>query len=227
MRQAGFRRDDPVYPDLAYSYPVDDSLMRRDRSLDSRVVGLSPMCYCHPRYWPRKDGSVYTSYLRKLCTIVKWLVKEQFHVSIFASDSPDRFAIDDLWELLSIEMPPEDLSSIERHDVRDVGSFLERISRVDLMVASRLHSVLLSQLIGTPAIALSYDRRVHAQMESVGQSSFCLSLETLQVSQFQERFMKMQANLDAARREIRAHFAIGRAKLEVQYDAIVRSRYQS
>ncbi len=51
-----------------------------------------------------------------------------------------------------------------------VQIFSSERSCVDLMVASRLHSVLLAQLVGTPVLALSYDRKVDVQMESVGQS---------------------------------------------------------
>ncbi len=49
MKCAGFRRDDPVYPDLAYSLPLNRSHNSQDHRRAGRVVGLSPFCYCHPR----------------------------------------------------------------------------------------------------------------------------------------------------------------------------------
>ena len=227
MQRAGFRRDDPVFPDLAYSLPLPAGPLRREGHPRVRVVGLSPFCYCHPRCWPRKDAGVYGAYLRNLCTIVQWLVTRQLRVSIFASDSPDRFAIDDLWDLLSHEIPAEGLQSVERHHVPTTQSFLDHASRADLMIASRLHGVILAQLAGTPVIALSYDRKVDVQMEAAGQSSFRLTVDHFQMSQFQDSFVRLESGLEAARQQIQARFREYRAELEVQYDAIFRPGHES
>ena len=140
-------------------------------------------------------------------------------MSLFASDSPDRFAIDDLWERLSTTMSPEELRSVERHDVANVQGFLDHASRVDLMVASRLHGVLLAQLVGTPVIALSYDRKVDVQMESVGQSSFRLSVDAIEFdAQFQDVLSAVVPTSRPHEQQIQARFSEVRAQLEVQYD---------
>ena len=107
---------------------------------------------------------------------------------------------------LSTESSPEVMESIERHEVSTVRGFLEHAVAVDVMVASRLHGVLLSQLAGTPALALSYERKVDVQMEAVGQSSFCLNVDRLQLSEFQECFDRLEANLESARQQIQARF---------------------
>lgn len=222
MQRAGFRRDDPVFPDLAYSLALPASPLRRDGQAKVRLVGLSPLCYCHPRCWPRKDAGIYDAYLRNLCKIVQWLVTRNLRVSIFASDSPDRIVIDDLWDLLSHEISAQGLQSVERHHVATTQSFLDHASRVDLMIASRLHSVLLAQLAGTPVIALSFDRKVDVQMEAAGQSSFLLTIDHFQMAQFEDSFVRLETGLEAAREEIQARFREYRAQLEVQYDAIFR-----
>lgn len=220
MGRAGFRRDDPVYPDLAYSYPLNGPFLPRDRG-PRRVVGLSPFCYCHPRFWNRGDAGAYQAYVQHLAAIARWLVDKEYRLSMFASGVNDRCAIDDLCELLSEQAGPRVTQCIERHDVTTVPGFLEHAAAVDLMVASRLHGVLLSQLVGTPVIALSWDRKVNVQMEAVGQSPYCLNVDRLQLSDFQECFNRLEANADAARQQIHARCADHRAHLEVQYDAIL------
>lgn len=225
MKRAGFRRDDPVYPDLAYSLPLDGSHLSQNRRSAVRVVGLSPFCYCDPRFWPRKDASAYDAYLRNLTGLVRWLVTKKYRVSLFASDSPDQFAIDDLWGRLSAEMSSDELRSIERHHVVSVQGFLDQASRVDLMVASRLHGVLLAQREGTPVIALSFDRKVDVQMESVGHSSYRLSIDNFPLSEFQQRFDSLQANLEVARQQIQSHFSDCADQLETQYDAALLPAY--
>ena len=197
MRRAGFRRDDPVYPDLAYSYPLNGNFLPRDRG-PRRVVGLSPFCYCHPRFWNRGDAGVYQAYVQNLAAIARWLMEKEYRLSIFTSGSNDRCAVDDLCELLSQQLGPRVTECIERHDFTTVPRFLEHAAAVDVMVASRLHGVLLSQLVGTPVLALSWDRKVDVQMEAVSQSSFCLNVDRLQLSEFQECFNRLEANLDPA-----------------------------
>lgn len=199
MRHAGFRRNDPVYPDLAYSYPPERLRFLSTRSRDARVIGLSPFCYCDPRVWPRKDGAAYAAYLQNLLAIVRSLTAKKWRVSLFASDECDSLAIADLWELLSRELLPDALALVDQHEVKTVDSFLERASRVNVMVASRLHGVILAQLAGTPVIALSYDRKVDVQMESVGHSAFCLAVDRFQHSEFQDCFGRLKADLHAAR----------------------------
>ncbi len=223
MQRAGFRRDDPVYPDLAYSLPIEGYRLHRNGRPGVRVVGVSPLCHHHPRHSPRKDRDpvAYHAYLSQIAAIVQWLVARGYLVSMFASEGPDRFAIADLWERLSTEASPEVMASIERHPVSTVGGFLEHAAAVDLMVASRLHGVLLSQLAGTPVLALSYDRKVEVQMELVGQSPFCLSVDPIELSAFQECFDRLEANLETVRDQIQARFSDYRAQLEVQYDAIL------
>jgi polysaccharide pyruvyl transferase WcaK-like protein len=222
MGQAGFRRNDPVYPDLAYSYPTERLRFSGTRSGEARVAGLSPFCYCDPRVWPRKDGVVYAAYLQKLVAIVRSLTAMGWRVSLFASDECDRLAIADLWELLSREFLPGALALVEKYEVKTVDEFLEQASRVDVMVASRLHGVLLAQLAGTPVIALSYDRKVDVQMESVGHRAFCLAVDSFEHSEFQDCFGRLQADLQAAREQLKTRFADGRAQLEVQYDTTLR-----
>jgi len=229
MQRAGFRRDDPVYPDLAYSLPLDGYRLQRDGRPGGRVVGVSPICHRHPHKAPRqeRDPAAYDAYLRKMVAIVQWLVCQRYRVSLFASERCDRFAIADLSNMLASETSPEVMESIERHEVSAVRGFLEHAAAVDVMVASRLHGVLLSQLAGTPVLALSYNRKVDVQMEAVGQSSFCLNVDRLQLSEFQECFARLEANLDTARQQIQARFSDSRAELEVQYDAILAPEFVS
>lgn len=153
-------------------------------------------------------------------------MEKEYRLSIFTSGSNDRCAVDDLCELLSQQLGPRVTECIERHDFTTVPRFLEHAAAVDVMVASRLHGVLLSQLVGTPVLALSWDRKVDVQMEAVSQSSFCLNVDRLQLSEFQECFNRLEANLDPAQ-QIQAQFADYRAQLEVQYDAILRPESRS
>ena len=217
------RRDDPVYPDLAYSLPLEGYHLGRPGRPAGRVVGVSPFGHRHPQYplGKTRDYSAYEAYIREMVAIVQWLVTKGYRVSMWTSVQFDPVAVGDLWDKLTTESSPETMKSIERHAVTTVRGYLEHAAAVDVMVASRLHGVLLAQLVGTPTLALSYDRKVDVQMELVGQSSYCLGVDRLQLSEFQECFNRLEASLDCARTQIQERFADYRAQLEVQYDAIL------
>jgi polysaccharide pyruvyl transferase WcaK-like protein len=224
IKRAGFRRNDLVYPDLAYSLPLDGYRLDPAGRPAGRVVGVSPFGHRHPQYplGKTRDYSAYEAYIRKMVAIVQWLVTKGYRVSMWTSVQFDPVAVDDLWDKLTAESSPEIMKSIERHAVTTVRGYLEHAAAVDVMVASRLHGVLLAQLVGTPALALSYERKVDVQMELVGQSEFCLGVDHLQVAEFQECFNRLEASLDSAREQIQTRFADYRAQLDVQYDAILQ-----
>ena len=221
MRGAGFRRNDPVYPDLAYSYPLERLRFRDDRRSPTCVIGLCPFSYCDPRVWPRKDAAAYAAYLQNLLSIVRSLIARGWRVSLFASGGSDRLAIADLWELLARELSPDALTSVDRHEVNSVDGFLEQAARVDVVVASRLHGIILAQLAETPTIALSYDRKVDVQMEAVGQGEFRLAIDEFKLGDFESCLDRLLANREVIRSQIRASFSESRAQLEAQYDAIL------
>jgi polysaccharide pyruvyl transferase WcaK-like protein len=220
MRGAGFRRNDPVYPDLAYSYPLERLRFRNDRRSPTCVIGLCPFSYCDPRVWPRKDAIAYAAYLQNLLSIVRSVIARGWRVSLFASGGCDRLAIADLWELLAREFSPDALTSVDRHEVNSVNGFLEQAARVDVVVASRLHGVILAQLAETPVIALSYDRKVDVQMEAVGQGAFRLAIDEFTLGDFETCLDRLLANREIVRSKIKASFSESRAQLEAQYDAI-------
>jgi polysaccharide pyruvyl transferase WcaK-like protein len=222
MRRAGFRRDDPIYADLAYSFP-SERLRFRGRGPGPRpMVGVCPFSYFSPRpnLWPRQDEATYAAYLQNLLAIVRVVLARGLGVSLFASGRSDWPAITDLLELLSRELSPEELSRIEKHDVGHVDAFLEQAARVDALVGGRLHSVILAQLVATPTIALSYDRKVDVQMEAVGLGDYRLPIDDFRIEDFNRCLDRMLANRDEIAEQIRTSFLEGRSQLDKQYDAI-------
>ena len=151
MKRAGFHRDDPVYPDLAYSLLLDGYRLHRDGRPAGRVVGVSPFSIATLNFRGERAATIRPTKL----TFARWYrscsgSSPGIRVSMFTSEGFDRIAVDDLWAKLTSETSPEVMESIERHEVSTVRDFLEHAAAVDVMVASRLHGVLLSQLAGTP-----------------------------------------------------------------------------
>ena len=101
------------------------------------------------------------------------------------------------------------------------GSLLKAISGADLIIASRLHGVILSHLNATPVLAFSFDPKVDAQMNAMGQQAYCLSIDHLQLDTLIERFNVLKVLRERESAHIRCTALAFRDLLDQQYDRIL------
>lgn len=223
-------RNDPVYPDLAFSYR--SSILQPASSPDSGqsrlVVGVSPIDYCDPRVWPIKDERRYAAYLRMLSEVVKWLLKEGHQIILFSTDGPDNTTINDIQAIISeSSIDANAIQTLTGPPQQTTEGLLNEICRADLIIASRLHGVILSHLNATPALALSYDPKVDVHMNDLGQGKYCLHVDDLQARTVIERF----GALVVARQQEAAHLCvmgqIFRERLNEQYDRLLGAKRSS
>jgi polysaccharide pyruvyl transferase WcaK-like protein len=215
---------DPVYPDLAYSYSSPSLLTLCGRPAQDKceVVGVSPIAFCDPRLWPLKDEQRYRRYLRELAETVKWLIEERHRVLLFATDSPDVLTIADLRAMIPECFTVGGLVEVvPAPPYQTVEGLLQLIAGMDLVIASRLHGVLLSHLMAVPVLAISYDRKVDVHMNEIGQMEHCVNFDRMDTRMLIERFRA----LGAVRARESAHLTRMvqgyRDQLEAQYDRLL------
>ena len=216
-------RKDPVYPDLAFSYPcpaVETS--HRNGSGDSRlVIGVSPIAYCDPRVWPLKDERRYTAYVSQLAEVVRWLIKEGHRVLLFTTDGPDAKTLEDIRSRISgTATDDEAIQTLTDCMEQGPDSLLRGISCADLTIASRLHGIILSHLNTTPVLALSFDPKVASHMNAVGQQDYCLNIDHLKLDIIIERFNTLKNLREREAARIRCAAVGFRKQLDIQYDQI-------
>lgn len=217
LQSMGFANDDAVYPDLAYGTP-SPTLMRAPSRTDAvKRIGVSPIIYCDPRTWPRKSMDIYQGYLKRLAEVSAWLMQCGHDIVLLTSDRPDMRAASDLMGLLEPVHRGQRVS-LETPDTSSVSTFLQVAASVDIVVASRLHGVLLSHVAYAPTIALSYERKVSTLMDSLGQSHLCLDIETFMLGDFQMAFQRLTEEGDSLRDSLRSTVDIFREQLREQYN---------
>ncbi len=223
LRDLPFTRDDRCRPDLAFSLPhATVSRPPRRRSDRVRRVGVSPIAYGHPELWPTADRPAHERYLNALTDFVAWLVAQRHQVVLFATGGVDHLIIHDLLGRLAA-CSAEGKSPAEVRVAKDdtLKELLVELESVDAVVASRLHGLVLAHVLGKPAIALSFDRKVAAHMQEIGMEQYCLDLQTVNGTKLAEAFTRLEreavhvwAVLDDARRTMRQ-------ALDAQYDAVI------
>jgi polysaccharide pyruvyl transferase WcaK-like protein len=215
--------DDPVCPDLAYAYPCPAVPAQRASILSGErlVVGVSPMAYCDPRFWPLKDEQRHLRYLHQLGLMLRWLLKQRYRVLLFATDNPDTESIRDL-QAMSIDdsVDASLLEVLPGPPQQTTEGLMQRICKADLIIASRLHGIILSQLIGIPTLAISYDRKVDVHMNDVKQSEYCVNIDLVDVETLIRTFNQLKNSRRQESDQLSGIAQLYRRQLDAQYDQL-------
>ena len=215
--------DERVSPDLAYGYSSSHLPAKHGNDIENKglVVGVSPIAYCDPRVWPIADKQRYERYIHELAQMVKWLVAEKHRVVLFATDNPDPENIRDLQSLISDGSV--DVSSVQvlpGPPEQTTEGLLERICQVDLVIASRLHGIILSHLLAIPVLAISYDRKVEVHMNEIGQGNFCLDIDRINREMLIERFNALRVTRKQESAHLEHAVRLYREQVDAQYDRL-------
>jgi polysaccharide pyruvyl transferase WcaK-like protein len=209
----------PIVPDLAYALPVRPAPPPRRAPA---VVGLSPMNYCNPRHWPRNDVARYRSHVRSFGGVAARLLTRGHEVVLFTTDRDTAAANDTA--AVAKALAPAAAHRLRVAATPTVERLLETLADVHVVVAARLHGVLLSHVALRPVLAVSHERKVRTLMEDTGHARYCLDIEGLDAAQAEERLLEIIARREALTRELETFVARCRSRIEAQYDALLGRR---
>lgn len=216
-----------VWPDLAFAYWCPDLPMpRKDPSPDGRLrLAVSPIAFCDPRVWPVKDITCYSRYYNQIVRFVRWAIKNGHSVILFATDGGDEHIIKDLAEVFSEEsITPDRIQVLPCPPKQTTEDLLQSISGADVVIASRLHAVILSHLIAKPVVAISYDRKVDVHMSEIGQSEYCMNIDEFTSETLVERFAALEGAREFETARLREAVRLNREQVEAQFDLLFGPR---
>jgi len=215
------RRTSRVYPDLAHG--LDISGQRTAKGFDpvAPIVGLNIVSYYDPKHWPVKDPAVYQEYLAKMVAFIHWLVRSNYRIILIRSDiGLDMSAIADAMEMLKQTGLPIPVERISEADINTVEDLVETLSLVDFVVASRLHTVLLSMRVSKPVLALSFQSKIDSLMQDAGLADYCLPISGFTAEALIQTFSALQARRVAIAEQITRRSQAYRAALAEQDETI-------
>lgn len=172
MRRLGFGGAAHVCPDLAFSLPeqVIPAPTMNPAGAPSILV-----CPIAQRAFRKLGAEVYDEYLEGLRKVCVALAEEGCTIVLTNSqtdmDMPllSRFAD-------SLATSGMDGQRIRVRPSSSLSDYLAAVAASDVVVASRLHGVILSIISCTPVVAISYSRKVEKMMADVGLERNCLHL---------------------------------------------------
>lgn len=222
VEKIGVRGENRIFPDIAFGLPINITV-RGDTGVGKSgrmIVGINPMAYYDPRCWPKSNENVYRNYIKKLASIGLWLCKRNYAVLWFSSAIMDNKVIEDIKKILEQELSSEAAHHFFHPQITTIDELLHQLSTMEVVVATRLHSLLLSSLLNKPLIAISPHPKVDFLMESLGQSEYKLDINTFDMDSFQDLFLLLESNRETVVRQIGEKITEYRGELDRQFDIL-------
>jgi polysaccharide pyruvyl transferase WcaK-like protein len=209
-----------LVPDAAHGYPADASVPSARPLHDPPVIGVSPIAYLSPSaWWPRQDEARYRDLVMRTADAIARLAQRGNQVRVFTTDSTD----DDTAREVAQQARSKAGSSasrIEELETRDVDALLAAVRAMDIVIASRLHAVIVAQLMARPVLAVSYNWKVDLQMTEAGLGDFVVPILSFQPEDLLARVERIQEGAQQIRENL---VALGRTRasaLEKEFDLL-------
>ena len=222
VKDYSFSKEDPVVPDLAFSFSLNGKLSEEHtmKNAGRTTVGISPIAYLS-NFWPRTDLKIYEKYKHELAVFTNELIKKGYLIAFFSSDNMDSFVTDEIIDILKDKIRDERCNSIVKLPIVTLTDLLHELPGVDYVVASRLHGILLSHLFEKPVLAISYDRKVDAHMTAMGQMHYSADIHGFTSDELMVKFSALQENNAVIRNQIENRKNAFKERLALQYDHIL------
>jgi polysaccharide pyruvyl transferase WcaK-like protein len=93
---------------------------------------------------------------------------------------------------------------------------------VDIVIASRLHSAILSFVAKKPTIAISFDKEVDRIMEDLGQTDYLLQIRDFSAEDILDALCRIEKKRNAVTEEIASYTPQAPSVLEPHFDLLER-----
>jgi polysaccharide pyruvyl transferase WcaK-like protein len=212
-------RDDPVTPDLAFSLakPTSGRAHAGDAAL---TVGVGVMNY---RGWLNRHGDdIYRVYVERMTDFVEWLLHSGYHVHLFTGDIIDGRSVRDVHaNVVQRNGNVRGRLGLDTEPADSMELLLRQISNVDVVVATRFHTVIGAALCRRPVVAVGYEAKFDLLMEALGLGGYCQRIETLDVERLKRQFSDLVAEAEEATERLSLIDSAYRAALEAQYEQVL------
>jgi polysaccharide pyruvyl transferase WcaK-like protein len=217
---AGLSRTSRIVPDVAFGHEA--RLAERGVGSETRTVALSPISYLNPACWPIGDADGYPAYVERATTLACLLRDAGFRVLLCTSDGPDRAALADVLERIEA-VSPGSLGSgeIASRDTPTNESLFACFDESDVVVASRLHGLILANLRGKPTVALSYDWKVDEHMRQMGLERYVRAIDSFDPAETVTAVERAYADRASIGDAVLATCARFDVEVQRQFDAVV------
>lgn len=205
-------------PDIALGLPVTTGPIHLQEHLIT-TVGVSPMAFGRQEIWPTTLTDIYENYLHRMRTFVCGSTAQGMKVILFTTARMDHTAVQDLLDLLQ-DLPEQQRNLLTIARTTTLAPLFKVLADCQIVVASRLHGVILAHRLCLPTLAISFDRKVDAHMADVGHSEFCLDIGHLNEGDVEDHFARIASRTHVLQAELCRFIDAAEPALTTQFDTL-------
>lgn len=198
-------------PTFGLNRPSPES-QRDDVSEQQPFSVLSPISFSA---FGGVNREAYDAYLRALAATGDALARQGLRVRLVCSETRmDPPVAQQVVELMA------ERGAVERPRIAEVDDFLAAVGGARLVVASRLHSIVLSTVAGCPVVAVSPTRKATRQMVDLELQEWCLDMDGLDANRLIDVTRRAAEEHRTLRQEVARRVESLRAGLKDAFDEL-------
>lgn len=146
-----------------------------------KKIGLSAVPIYNANYWPSGDVEIYDKYITGMAMNLDLLIEQKdIDLTFFATKFPQDVTVT---QDIQKKMKYANRTTILDGNLKPMA-LIDVASQQDIVIGTRLHSLILATDSATPIIAISYHHKVKDFMEMIGKENrYCTTEEIMQESQ--------------------------------------------
>lgn len=215
-------KNDPVYPDLAFSLPRD--IVPADYGAGHReiVIGVGLMDY-YGAGRSANDQVAYRDYVGCVACFVAAMLGRKYAVRILIGDFVwDQGVRHDLRRALEERGVTYEDAKVIDTPASSVDELMSQLSLVDIVVSSRFHNLVLALMLKKPVFAISYQEKFQPLMEGVGLGEFYHDIDRIDVDELIGKVIRLQQNTPAISVQTARRTERYRLALDEQYERMLK-----
>ncbi|HED36467.1 MAG TPA: polysaccharide pyruvyl transferase family protein [Gammaproteobacteria bacterium] len=212
----GFTKNDPIVRDLALGIDPAPYFSLEKKVNSQLVVAISPIYHSGPSY------TTYDSFVEGISDLIQWLVERGDSVKLFRTTSIERLVLRDVWINLRQRFGEGINNKVKEIEAPCYQDLLKEIVVADLVVASRLHSIILSHVLNKPTLAISWDRKVEAHMKDLDQEQYMINIHSLNGNILKDKFEELERDSEKVKKSLESHISNFQSDLDQQYKTLLQ-----
>jgi polysaccharide pyruvyl transferase CsaB len=174
LKDIGIRKEIDIIGDPAFAI---EPVRKRSKTNELKKVAVTAVPYFSKQYWPQRDDSKYETYVKGMARNLDELIeKKGATVTFFSTKYPQDVEVTrEIYDMMTykqfVRLKDENLHPDE---------IVKLCAEQDLIIGTRLHSLILSVVASTPVLGVGYHHKVEHFLQALGKEEHFVEIGALQ-----------------------------------------------